>query len=156
MLSWLERIAGTVLWLFLVVVKWFQAQFVHPVAQWWFDTVLATWEESIKSVIRELFSQVLRVVNTVVNALFGWFPGYQSVRTTHQKPSAWQAWFEENRPGTLNDIIKRDTSVTGEDSYCSEQTDQTTGSYLFSVGTCDSVKLRRVPVQSLAQSLQSY
>lgn len=109
----LERLAAKLLWSALVVVKWFQAQFTHPIAEWWLDTVLATWEESIKSVIRELFSQVIRVVNNVLNALFSWFPGYQSVRTTHQKPSAWQAWFEENRPGTLNHIIARDTSVRG-------------------------------------------
>lgn len=123
----LERLAGAVLWSALVIVNWFQAQFTHPIAEWWLDTVLATWEESIKSVIRELFSQVIRVVNNVLNALFSWFPGYQSVRTTHEKPSAWQAWFEENRQGTLNHIIARDTSVRGGFNGLSNPAAQATG-----------------------------
>ncbi|KAL0020093.1 hypothetical protein WJX79_002522, partial [Trebouxia sp. C0005] len=52
-----ERIAGTVVWCCLVGINWIQAQFVHPIAEWWLESVLGTWEESLKSLIREVFAQ---------------------------------------------------------------------------------------------------
>ena len=116
-----ERLAGTVLWSILVFAKWFKAQFTHPIAEWWLDTVLANWEESIKSLIRELYAQLIRIANNVVNAVFSWFPGYQSVRTRHQKPSAWQAWWEENRQGTFNALIARDRVDTAETNGVQQQ-----------------------------------
>lgn len=101
------RLTGAVLWCCLVGVTWFQAQFIHPVAEWWLESVLGTWEESLKSLIRELFAQVIRIVDNTLNALFTWFPGYQSAKTTFQKPSAWQSWWDENRQSTFNAIIDR-------------------------------------------------
>ena len=108
-----ERLGGAVVWCFFVALTWVQAQFIHPLAEWWLESVLGTWEESLKSVIRELFAQVIRIVNYVLNALFSWFPGYQSVKTTFQKPSAWQSWWDENRQSTFNAIIDRDKSMRG-------------------------------------------
>ena len=108
-----ERLGGAVVWCFFVAITWVQAQFIHPLAEWWLESVLGTWEESLKSVIRELFAQVIRIVNYVLNALFSWFPGYQSVKTTFQKPSAWQSWWDENRQSTFNAIIDRDKSMRG-------------------------------------------
>jgi len=35
-------------------VHWFQVQFVHPVIAWWIDTVLGTWEETLKALVREV------------------------------------------------------------------------------------------------------
>lgn len=102
-----ERIAGTVVWCCLVGINWIQAQFVHPVAEWWLESVLGTWEESVKSLIREVFAQVIRIADSILNALFTWFPGYQSAKTTFQKPSAWQSWWAENRQSTFNAIIDR-------------------------------------------------
>jgi len=102
-----ERIAGTVVWCCFVGISWFQAQFVHPIAEWWLESVLGTWEESLKSLIREVFAQVIRIADSILNALFTWFPGYQSAKTTFQKPSAWQSWWDENRQSTFNAIIDR-------------------------------------------------
>ena len=31
-----------------------QVQFVHPVTAWWIDTVLGTWEETLKALVREV------------------------------------------------------------------------------------------------------
>ena len=109
----LNEAAGVVVWYCLVGVNWFQTQFVHPIAEWWLETVLGTWEESVKSVIRELFAQMIRIVNYILNAIFSWFPGYTSVKTSTQKPSAWKAWWEEGRQSTFNAIIERDRSVRG-------------------------------------------
>ena len=39
-----------------------------PLAEWWIDTVLGTWEESLKSLIREAFANGTRVVN----GFFSW------------------------------------------------------------------------------------
>ncbi len=119
-----ERLAGAVLWCCLVGVNWFQAQFIHPIAEWWLESVLGTWEESVKSLIRELFAQVIRIVNYVLNALFSWFPGYQSVKTTFQKPSAWQSWWEENRQSTFNALIDREKSMKGGTEGFAHQAEQ--------------------------------
>lgn len=127
----LQKLAGVVLWSALVVVKWVQAQFVHPLAEWWFDTVLATWEESFKSVIREVFAQVLRIANSVLNVVFRIIPGYQSVHASHQKRSAWQDWHDATPPSTLNALISRYTSTSGESGSVSQQASQTTGDQLF-------------------------
>ena len=82
-----ERLAGAVVWCWLVVLNWFNAQFLHPLVNWWLDSVLGTWEESTKSLLREVCAQSIRGLDLVVNALFGWFPGFQSTKTTFERPS---------------------------------------------------------------------
>ena len=109
----IERLAGAVVWCCLVTVNWFNAQFLHPIANWWLDSVLGTWEESTKSLIREFCAQSVRILDLVVNALFGWFPGFQSTKTTFERPSAWQAWWAEDRQSTFNAIIDRERSGKG-------------------------------------------
>lgn len=103
----IERVGGVIVWCCLVVVNWFNAQFLHPIANWWLDSVLGTWEESTKSLLREFCAQSVRGLDLVVNALFGWFPGFQSTKTTSERPSAWQAWWAEDRQSTFNAIIER-------------------------------------------------
>ena len=109
----IERLAGAVVWCCLVIVNWFNAQFLHPIANWWLDSVLGTWEESTKSVLREFCAQSVRILDLVVNALFSWFPGFQSTKTTFERPSAWQAWWAEDRQSTFNAIIDRERSGKG-------------------------------------------
>lgn len=46
-------------------VRWLQDQFIHPLTEWWIETVLGTWEESIKSIIREFFAKFTRGINGV-------------------------------------------------------------------------------------------
>ena len=107
----IQRLPGAVLWCCLVGMNWIQAQFIHPLAEWWLESVLRSWEESIKSLIREMFAQVLNFTNGVLNALFSWFPGYENVRTAFHRPSAWQAWWEEKPRSTFNAIIDRYDSL---------------------------------------------
>ena len=106
----IERLAEAVVWCCLVIVNWFNAQFLHPIANWWLDSVLGTWEESTKSVLREFCAQSVRTLDLVVNALFSWFPGFQSSKTAFERPSAWQAWWAEDRQSTFNAIIDRERS----------------------------------------------
>ena len=74
--------------------------------------MLGTWEESTKSLLRETSAQAVRIVDVCLNALFGWFPGFQSSKTTRERPSAWQSWWAENRQSTFNAIIEdRDTTL---------------------------------------------
>ena len=103
----IEKVGGVIVWCCLVVVNWLNAQFLHPIANWWLDSVLGTWEESTKSLLREFCAQSVRGLDLVVNALFGWFPGFQSTKTTSERPSAWQAWWAEDRQSTFNAIIER-------------------------------------------------
>lgn len=44
-------------------VHWLQDQFIHPLAEWWIDTVLGTWEQSMKSIVRESFAKTTRAIN---------------------------------------------------------------------------------------------
>ena len=48
--------------------RWFNEAVRIPLAEWWIDTVLGTWEEFLKSLIREAFANGTRVVN----GFFGW------------------------------------------------------------------------------------
>ena len=116
-----ERLTSTIVWCCLVVANWFKAQFVHPVAEWYLSSVLGTWEESAKSLLRECSAQSIRVVNFVLNFLFGWFPGYQSTRATNEKPTAWQSWWAEDRQSTFNAIIDRERPMRGGTEGSSHQ-----------------------------------
>ncbi|KAL3139966.1 hypothetical protein ABBQ38_004253 [Trebouxia sp. C0009 RCD-2024] len=102
----IERLAGAVVWYCLCGLNWIRAQFLHPFADWWLDSVLGTWEESTKSLLRETTAQSVRILDICLNALFGWFPGFQSTKTTRERPSAWQSWWAENRQSTFNAIIE--------------------------------------------------
>ena len=48
--------------------RWFQQELWIPLAEWWIDTVLGTWEEGLKSIIREAFANATRLVN----GFFSW------------------------------------------------------------------------------------
>ena len=48
--------------------RWFQQELWIPLAEWWVDTVLGTWEEGLKSLIREAFANATRLVN----GFFSW------------------------------------------------------------------------------------
>lgn len=48
--------------------RWFNQTIRIPLSEWWIDTVLGTWEESVKSLIREAFANGTRVVN----GFFSW------------------------------------------------------------------------------------
>jgi hypothetical protein len=88
---------------------WLQHHLYHPVAEWWVETVLGTWEESIKSVIREAFAQVTRFLNGLSAWVVSLFDNsyYQSLKRSWRQQHAWQAWWREERQSTFNAVIER-------------------------------------------------
>ena len=56
-------------------------QFVHPMTTWWIDTVLGTWEETLKALVREVFAKCTRFINGVCS----WVVALFRVDRTHYK-----------------------------------------------------------------------
>lgn len=52
----LSQAAGALLWGVLITLKWMHAQFLQPAADFFLESVLRTWEESVKATIRETFA----------------------------------------------------------------------------------------------------
>ena len=98
-------------WAALILLRWIQKQFVHPVAEWWLENVLGTYEESLKSIIREAFSNLTRFLNgffASVVALFVDKEYASTFRTNFNRTAAWQSWWGENKQSTFNALIRRD------------------------------------------------
>lgn len=120
------QLAGGVVWATLILLRWVQKQFLHPLAEWWLDTVLGTWEESLKSVIREAFSNLTRFVNgffASVVALFVDKEYASTLRTNFNRTAAWRSWWGEERQSTFNALIRRDKgrrSIDGRQSQNGE------------------------------------
>ncbi len=88
------QLAGGVVWAALILLRWIQKQFVHPVAEWWLENVLGTYEESLKSIIREAFSNLTRFLNgffASVVALFVDKEYASTFRTNFNRTAAWQS-----------------------------------------------------------------
>ena len=57
------RLPAAALWAAIVVGRWLETQFAHPVAEYLLDTVLTNWEEGAKSLLREGFGAATRAAN---------------------------------------------------------------------------------------------
>jgi hypothetical protein len=57
----------------LVPLELFTFYVVHPLVEWWLNTVVATWEETVKSVFREMLSTVIRFLSGVSAFLISLF-----------------------------------------------------------------------------------
>lgn len=148
------RLAGVAVWCCLVVVNWFKAQFVHPFAEWWLQSVLGPWEESLRILLREGCAQFLRIANYVCNALFFWFPGYQSTKSTSQKPSAWQSWWAEDRQSTFNAIIDSEKSIRGGTEGARHQS-RHAGTSALSLHICFACYPRHLPSSAFTSDCDS-
>jgi hypothetical protein len=62
-------------------MHWLQVQFIHPLTAWWIDTVLGTWEETLKSLVREAFAKCTRFINGVCS----WVVALFRLDRTHYK-----------------------------------------------------------------------
>lgn len=78
------------------------------------EAVFGTWEESLKSIIRETFGQVTRIVNGFFAWVLAVFADPTSWQSPFQRSQAWQSWWRENRPSTFNAIIARDRTVKSQ------------------------------------------
>ncbi len=103
-------------WVFLLVLRHVQAHVLHPLAEWWLSTVVGTWEESFKSVIRETFSNTTRFVN----GFFAWFytafiDGTYWRRVKSSSVSRPAHGSGERRPSTFNAVARRELGRTPSD-----------------------------------------
>lgn len=69
------------------------------------ESVLGIWEESLKSVVRETFANATRVAN----GFFSWWRALlvtrDSKKSSQSRPQAWKAWWQEDRQSSLNAFI---------------------------------------------------
>lgn len=103
-------------WVFLLIVRHVQAHVLHPLAEWWLSTVVGTWEESSKSIIRETFSNTTRFVN----GFFAWFytafiDGTYWYRVKSSSVSRPAHGSGERRPSTFNAVARRELGRTSSD-----------------------------------------
>lgn len=117
------------LWVCLLMLRHIQAHVLHPIAEWWLNTVVGTWEESSKSVIREAFSNTTRFVNGFFSWIYTTFfdrTYRESTKSTYARQTAWEIWWQEPRMSTFNALIRRDQgrhssdgkpTPTGESSH---------------------------------------
>ena len=99
------------LWVCLLMLRHIQAHVLHPIAEWWLSTVVGTWEESSKSVIREAFSNTTRFVNGFFSWIYTTFfdrTYRESTKSTYARQTAWELWWQEPRMSTFNALICRD------------------------------------------------
>ena len=115
--SLVDLICG-LFWATLVILRWIQAQFFHPLAEWWLENVLGTWEESLKSVIREAFGNLTRVVNGFFTSVVSLFVDREygsAQRYRWSRTAAWQNWWGQERNSTFNALIRRDQGRHSQD-----------------------------------------
>ena len=102
---------GRALWLVVVVINWARFQFLQAVEHWT-DAVLGTWEESLKSILRENFAVGSRLVDGTFSWLLKLFSKPGGAVESSQRARAWQSWWREDRQSTFNAIISRDPRHT--------------------------------------------
>lgn len=56
-------LVARVVYFWLAVLAWLNRTICHPVAEWWLNNVVATWEETVKSFWREVVSYIVRFIN---------------------------------------------------------------------------------------------
>lgn len=95
----------------LMMGRWFKEAVWIPAAEFWIDSIMGSGEESLKSLIREVFAFCTRIVN----GFFSWVvaalpkePLGRVLSTKKSRAHAWQGWWAEHRPSTFNAIIARD------------------------------------------------
>ena len=106
------------LWVCLLMLRHIQAHVLHPIAEWWLSTVVGTWEESSKSVIREAFSNTTRFVNGFFSWIYTTFfdrTYRESTKSTYARQTAWEIWWQEPRMSTFNALIRRDQGRQSSD-----------------------------------------
>ena len=112
-----QRSAGAAVWAVLLVCRWLHAQFIEPVVSFFLDTVLGSWEESMKAGVRETCALASRFTNACSAAAVSLFLDrryYSRLRSKHTRPTAWQAWWQQQQQaggGTFNAVVERDGLV---------------------------------------------
>ncbi len=91
------------------LVCWLHAHTARPLVEWWDDTVLGVWEESVKSVVREAFVQTYRFLNGASAWVLSVFDtNYaESLRSSWKQQQDWHSWWAEDRQSTLNAVVTK-------------------------------------------------
>ncbi|GAB4815151.1 hypothetical protein N2152v2_002197 [Parachlorella kessleri] len=105
----LERLAGAAAWWVIVVVRWYHSTFIQPPVDWWLDTVLAAWEESVKAFVREWFATLTRLINGAAAwtvSIFFKQGYYETMKSGQNRRPSW--WASRAGSGTFNSVLERD------------------------------------------------
>eukprot|EP00873_Tetraselmis_striata_P018859 jgi/Tetstr1/439123/TSEL_002988.t1 len=103
-------LVARVVYFWLAVLAWLNRTICHPVAEWWLNNVVATWEETVKSFWREVVSYIVRFINGCSASFISLFVDgsyYANLRSGFDRPNAWQAYHDTKRPSTFNALIER-------------------------------------------------
>lgn len=93
------------------ILAWPHRKLVRPLVEWWEETVLGNWEESLIVFVRESFVQITRALGacarwilSVIDPAAAWY-GKESARTAWQHPHSWQERWVNPPLSTLNQIL---------------------------------------------------
>jgi hypothetical protein len=102
-------------WGVLCLARFGHQHLFQPVADYAIDTCTAAWEESLKSIVRETLTAVVRTISSVSAAIVSLFYQkgyYKSLRSQFKATDAWQHYWTENHQSTLNAVVERETYVS--------------------------------------------
>ncbi len=104
---------------FLAICATIKRALYEPITNYWLSWAefwVSTSEESTKSVIRESFAVLVRVIN----GASAWFVSlffdrsyYRRLRRELTRPNPWSAWWDNDCNSTFNAIIERDCVNVG-------------------------------------------
>lgn len=113
----ISRLAKAFLQLLVGLVATIKRLVYDPIANWWLSWAelwVSTSEESTKSVIRESFAVLVRVIN----GASAWFVSlffdrsyYARLRRNLTRPNPWSTWWDNDCNSTFNALIERDYSA---------------------------------------------
>lgn len=89
------------------IIHWLHARIARPLVEWWDETVLGTWEESLKSIIREAFQATNRFLNGISAWVLGVFDSdyRENLKKSWKQQQDWHSWWREDHASTLNAVI---------------------------------------------------
>ncbi len=96
--------------LFLVqLVRSFHTRLVQPSVRWWEETVLGSWEEFVRTLVRQGFDELGRFINGAIAWLLSLFNyNYRdTLRKSWHEHSPWKTWWHQvqARPSTFNALV---------------------------------------------------
>lgn len=107
------RLPAALVWAIIYLLRWVETRFLHPVAAFFIEDVVAVWEEGAKLLVREAFAAATRGANGATAWLLSLLVDRRYWRTLRAEGArsrrgvAWEAYWREARPSTLNAVVAR-------------------------------------------------
>jgi len=101
---------GKLLALALWASGFFTRKVCHPIVEWWLNSVVATWEETVKSFFREVFFFTIRAVNGFSASFISIFVDkdyYRNIQRGFARKNVWQEWNSQKQASTFNALIEQ-------------------------------------------------